>query len=99
MDLGDGSSGTADFIIQRFRNDSLILSPMGTNIPNGFTTFTSPNTSMGLDHLDIQITADQTSSYNIDNIAVNTVPEPATVVLLSLGFAALAASTAAAMTG
>lgn len=82
VDLDDGSAGGFTYQINGYLNSANVLS-FGGAFPGGnFPTIFSPDHTQALDTLNIQINS-TTSSYNIDNIVVNTVPEPASVLALA----------------
>lgn len=84
VELDDASSGGFDFLIEGYRN-GLITFSIGGPYPGGqFTAINNPNPGIVIDALLISIDSN-TSSYNIDNIVVDTIPEPSTGILLLVG--------------
>ncbi len=83
VDLDDASSGGFTYSINGFLDTVNVLS-FGGVFPGGqFPTIVSPEDTQVLDTLNIQINS-TTSSYNIDNIVVDTVPEPASGLALAV---------------
>jgi len=84
VDLGnDSSSGLGAYSIQGTL-DSIVLLSLSGNMPLNFGTIASPDPSQALDTLTI-VMLKGNAPYNIDNIVVETIPEPATLLLLGLG--------------
>ena len=84
VDLDDASSGGFTYSINGFLSGSNVLSFGGTFPGGSFPTIASTNPLQVLDRLNIQINS-TTTSYNVDNIVVRTVPEPATLGLVLTG--------------
>src|SRR6476660_7355919 len=87
FDFSDNNSTATVYQMTGFRGGNSVLSASGTaTVLNQFRTIFSPNSSTVLDSLTLSLTPHGASSYNVDNIVVNTVvPEPATIVLLVVG--------------
>ena len=88
FDLGTGGGSGPSYSIEGYLNSILVLSGSGSNPDSLFHTILSPDSLQNLDRLVIAATLGQTSSANIDNIALGAgseVPEPGTWVLLTGG--------------
>jgi hypothetical protein len=85
------NGGTSTYLVQGFLGGSLVFSEPGTDTAiTQFVTIPSTDPSQVLDRLTIQITPGSgTSSVNLDNINLPSVPEPSSLTLLSLGSLAL----------
>ncbi len=88
VDLGDALDGGVAYEIDGFLGGLLVLSIDGTVDVGGFVTIPSPDRNQTLDLLRITMHRGLVT-YNIDNINVTTVPEPATAALLFFGLAVL----------
>jgi hypothetical protein len=91
VDLADGAidpcTRCATFSITGYLNNVAVLSTAGTT-SSIFQTFFGPDPLQRLDRLEIRMTKGD-FSYNIDNIVVNVVPEPVTLLLTTVGMAML----------
>jgi hypothetical protein len=85
VDLADAGSGGATYDLSGFLGATPIFSVSGGPLPGSFVTVPSPSGST-IDRLDITM-HQAGATYNIENIVVNPVPEPSSVVLLTLGAA------------
>jgi hypothetical protein len=85
----NGSTATV-YQITGFRSGNSVLSFSGSaGVATQFQTILSSNSTTVLDRLTFSFTPNGASSYNVDNIVVNTaVPEPTTVVLLTIAIGA-----------
>lgn len=90
LDLS-ANNGSAGLLFEGWRNGSQVFSLNGSSTTtNAFETIASPDSTTILDRLDITIRPTGTSA-NIDNITVTeAVPEPATMLALGAGLAAVA---------
>jgi hypothetical protein len=86
VNLAGITSSTATYTVEGFRNNGSVLVTSGTlNIADVFFNITSPNPATVLDRLDIAISPNSTTSFNVDNIVLNhVVPEPSTLALLAM---------------
>jgi hypothetical protein len=86
VDLGNAQSSVDTFIIQGFRLGSMVFSQSGSlTLANSFQTFASIDPTVLMDNLTISLTSSASLfDYNIDNIVVDAVPEPGTVVLVGI---------------
>jgi hypothetical protein len=85
VDVGNPGNDPVNFSIEGFLNGILQFSQAGTlTSPDIFQTFSSDRPNVVIDSLTISLTG---SDYNIDNIVVDAVPEPGTMVLALAGIA------------
>ena len=87
VNLAGNLTPTATYTVEGFRNNSSVLVTSGTlNIANVFFNIVGPNPATVLDRLDISISPNTTTSFNVDNIVLNrVVPEPSTLALIAMG--------------
>jgi hypothetical protein len=87
VDLAGLTNSSATYSVEGFRNNSSVLVTSGTlSIANVFFNIPSPDSLAVLDRLDISISPNSASSFNVDNVVLNhVVPEPATFGLLAIG--------------
>jgi PEP-CTERM motif len=84
--LAGNNSTTATFTIEGFRNNVSQYSIPGTlNLAGLYFTINSPNPATILDRLDIAVSGNSATTFNVDNISVNQVPEPAALALIAMG--------------
>jgi hypothetical protein len=83
------NGGTTGYTISGFVGGLLVLSQSGaqTATPNSFVTIPSADSGAVLDTLSIVLAPNEPSptSYNIDNINVTAIPEPATLPWVAAG--------------
>jgi hypothetical protein len=77
VDLADADSGGPGYTLQGFLLGVPVFSTSGGPLSFGFATIPSPNSVATIDLLRITMVRNTTSSYNVDNINVTPVPEPA----------------------
>jgi hypothetical protein len=80
VDFADAGSGGATYSIQGLLNNSTVFSFNGGPVPGSFVTIANQNSLQQIDTLFITMNRSR-STYNIDNIALQEVPEPATFAL------------------
>jgi hypothetical protein len=73
---------TATYSIEGFLNNTLVLSGSGTVSPD-WEANSNPNPLQPLDRILISFNIGQTTSYGIDNIQLQAVPEPSFYFLLA----------------
>jgi hypothetical protein len=84
VDLADAGNGGAQYSLAGILSGVSVFSVNLTGpLPGSFVTINSPSNAV-IDELLITMLRG-TVTYNIDNIAVTAVPEPATLALLALG--------------
>jgi hypothetical protein len=93
VDLGDAAPPPFSYTITGYLNGSQVLLQSGVSpaAVGTFATIASAETTQLLDRLDISINTASTDG-NVDNIVVNSVPEPGTWILLLLVIGVLARS-------
>lgn len=76
--------GSTTYTVEGFLNNvSVLPSISGTlNIADTFFNIPNPSPSTIINRLDITLSRNSSSSFNVDNIVVHHIPEPSTIALL-----------------
>lgn len=86
VDFGNANiNSTIFYAIEGYFDGELVLEADGLVDFNGFVTAPSPDPDAILDELILIMELNDGSSYNIDNIVVETVPAPGAALVLGLG--------------